>query len=76
MHALLPFFRGVESVPYRWPLGSYSPVGRGGIISLVSLQLAAGQIVPAMQIIRPVKLAYQKLTHYKKIQTVPLLDGV
>lgn len=42
MYVIFPFFRGVEPVPYRRPLRSYSPVGRGGIISLVSLQLAAG----------------------------------
>jgi len=29
-------------------LGNYSPVGRGGIILLVSLQLAPAQVVPAL----------------------------
>jgi hypothetical protein len=52
-------------------LGGYFPVGRVGIISLVSLQLAAAQIVPALSWFS--LLAYRKLTYYKEIQPEPLL---
>ena len=46
---------------YRHPHGSYSPVVRGGICSLVSLQAATARIVPALLGIRPDKSASRKM---------------
>jgi hypothetical protein len=60
---LPPRCRAVDGFwPYGRALGSYLPVCLRGIMSLVSLQLTAAQIVPALEMVQPVS---RKLTHYK-----------
>jgi hypothetical protein len=47
---------------HRRPYGNYPPIVRGGIRSLVALQVAAAQLIPARFGIRPEKSASRRLS--------------
>jgi hypothetical protein len=55
--------------------GIYSPVVRGGICSLVSLQVAAAQIVPAPLGIRPEKVGFPELEFALSILREPVVPA-
>jgi hypothetical protein len=60
---------------YRRPHGSYSPLVRGGICSLLSLQAATAQLVPALLGIRPGKSPSRQMGQCVAGGGIPAWEG-